>query len=215
MMKFGLVFLALLVVTALAGFLRAASPEASTPSVAANQRLTALTGVPLYVLLLAIAITIVLIQPLLTEHYLIGFFLIPPVALKLASNGYRFTLYYARHPAHRLAGAPPLMLRFVVAPVLVISTVVVFATGLELWAFGQRFGPGWTSAHTLSAVVFVLAAGLHLIGHSRQSAAAVTSRSRDVVTVRSLVVGSLVLGGVLAAASLLYPSPFPPSAAGG
>ncbi len=197
---------------AAAGFMRPSSPEATSAGVAANQRLTALNGVQLYVLLLGIAVTILFIQPLLIEHYLIGFLLIPPVLLKMASTGYRFTRYYLGHSSYRRADAPPLLLRFVVAPALVISTVAVFATGLELWAFGLRFGPGWASAHTLSAVVSAIAAGLHLIGHSRQSA---TSIARDALSVRSFVAASLVLGGVLAVTSLLYASPFPLSAAGG
>jgi hypothetical protein len=213
MTKFGLAFLALMLVAAMAGFMRPKGLEFTAPNVAANQRLTALTGVPLYALLLAIAVTILFIRPLLIEHYLIGFLLIPPVLLKLASTGYKFTRYYLGHSAYRLAGTPPLLLRFVVAPTLVISTAAVFGTGLELWAFGLRFGSAWISAHTLSAVVFVIAAALHLIGHSRQSAA--LSIARDEVNVRSFVVGSLVLGAVLAVTSLLYASPFPSSSAGG
>jgi hypothetical protein len=120
---------------------------------------------------------------------------------------------------YRLAGAPPFLLRFEVAPILVLSTVAVFATGLESWLVGLHFGGVWMTAHTGSAVVFVIAAGLHLIGHARRSAAAALEdvavpSSPDVSTRRSLVVGALILGGVLAAAIFLYQSPFPPAAAG-
>jgi hypothetical protein len=198
---------------ATAGFVRPGRPQSTVPSVAANQRLTALNGVPLYMLLVGIAITILFIRPLLIVHYLVGFLLIPPVLLKLVSTGYKFARYYLGHSSYRVAGAPPFLLRFVVAPILVTSTVAVFATGLELWAFGLRFGSAWASAHTLSAVVFVIAATLHLIGHSRESAT--SSIAPDAVNVRSFIVGSLVLGGVLALTSLLYASPFPLAAAGG
>lgn len=163
--------------------------------------------------------TIVFIQQLLPEHYLVGFIFIPPLALKLATTGYRFGRYYTGSPSYRQAGPPPMLQRFVIAPVLVISTLAVFVTGLELWAFGFRFGNVWTSLHTLSAVVFVVAACLHLLAHSRQSAAAAADelnapRSREAFTRRSLVVGALIVGAALAATSLLYASPFPPAFAG-
>jgi len=220
--KFGVVFLVLLLGVALAGAARQRSAMAATaePGVAANRLLTALTGMPLFVLLVTIAITILNVQQLLPEHYLVGFLLIPPVGLKLASTGYRFARYYLRDPRYRLAGAPPVLLRFVVAPILIVSTLAVFGTGLELWIIGLRFGNGWMTAHTFSAVLFVVAAGLHLLSHFRVSAAATLDQassvsSRETFRLRSLVVGSLLLGVVLAAASLLYVTPFPPAAAGG
>jgi len=66
----------------------------------------------------------------------------------------------------------------------------------------------------------ILAAGVHTLSHLRRSAAAAVEEvtahpSREALTRRSLVVASLVLGSVLAAASLLYSTPFPPAAAGG
>jgi hypothetical protein len=220
--KFGVVFLVLLLGAALAATVRQRSAMAATtdPGVAANRLLTALTGTTLYVLLVAIAVTILSVQQLLPEHYVVGFLLIPPVGLKVASTGYRFARYYLRDPRYRLAGTPPVLLRFVVAPILVVSTLAVFGTGLELWIFGLRFGSGWMTAHTLSAVFFAAAAGLHLLSHIRVSAAATVNQassasSREAFRLRSLVVGSLLLGAVLAAASLLYATPFPPAAAGG
>jgi hypothetical protein len=220
--KFGVVFLVLLLGVALAAAARqrSAMVAAADPGVALNRLLTALTGTPLYVLLVAIAVTILNLQQLLPEHYLVGFLLIPPVGLKLASTGYRFARYYLRDPMYRLAGAPPVLLRFVVAPILVVSTAAVFGTGLELWIFGLRFGSGWMTAHTFSAVFFVAAAALHLLSHFRVSAAATVNQasfasSRETFRLRSLVVGSLLLGAILAAASLLYVTPFPPAAAGG
>jgi hypothetical protein len=219
--KFGVVLLVLLLGAALAATVRQRSAMAATtdPGVAANRLLTALTGTTLYVLLVAIAVTILSVQQLLPEHYVVGFLLIPPVGLKVASTGYRFARYYLRDPRYRLAGTPPVLLRFVVAPILVVSTLAVFGTGLELWIFGLRFGSGWMTAHTFSAVLFVVAAGLHLLSHFRVSAAATVNQarstsSRETFRLRSLVVGSLLLGAVLAAISLLYVTPFPPAAAG-
>lgn len=76
MTKFGLVFLVLFLGTAALGCLRGRTPEPALVGVAANQRLTALTGQLLFVLQLGIAVTILLIQPSLSEHYLIGFLMI-------------------------------------------------------------------------------------------------------------------------------------------
>jgi hypothetical protein len=219
--KFGIVFLALLAVVGVGSWVRGKAIDRARedPMQARNERLTALNGAVLYVLLVAVVATVFDISGLLPEHYLVGFLLIPPVALKLGSIGYRFIRYYARDPSYSLAGTPPLLLRFVVAPILVVATVVVFATGIELWAFGLRYGSGWMEAHTLSAVIMVLATAPHVLAHLRRSGAVlreeVISETRDRLSGRALVVAGLLLGAALAAASLLYSSPFPPSAAGG
>ncbi len=105
----------------------------------ANQRLTALTGGLLFLLLGLIGITILSVRSLLPQHLLLGFVLIPPMALKIASTGYRFMRYYLRDPLYRQAGPPPLYLRLL-APLVVLTTVALFVSGLELWYFGLRFG---------------------------------------------------------------------------
>ena len=220
MTKFGLVFLVLLAGAAAASLAqRSAADAAAGPDVTGNKRLTALAGATLYVLSAAIVVTVLDIRGLLTEHYLVGFLLIPPVAVKLGATGYRTVRYYAGSPSYRLAGPPPLLLRFVIAPLLVAATVVVFVTGLELWLFGLRYGDSWMTAHTLSAVVMMLAVTAHVVPHLRRSvetvAQAVSAPPRAAFSARSLVLGSLLLGAALAVASLLYTSPFPPGAAGG
>jgi len=220
MIKFGLVFLLLLGGSALGGLSAVrAGGEGGTDPAARNRRLTALTGAAIYLLLVALAVTIVDIRRFLVAHYLVGFLLIPPLALKLGSTGYRFARYYLGDQRFRLAGAPPLLLRFVVAPVLVLSTAAVFATGLELWLFGLQFGSVWITAHTLSAVVMLVAVAAHLLAHTRLSVDAivdeVAARPSAAISRRSFVVASLVFGAVMAAASLLYASPFTTSFAGG
>jgi hypothetical protein len=186
--------------------------DSSAPGVAANERLTALTGGLLVVLLALMGITILSVRRLLPEHFLLGFLLIPPVALKLASTGYRFGRYYTGDSQYRRAGPPPLLMRLI-APVVVISTVAVFATGIELWVFGLRFGSIWVEAHKLSFLVWLPATALHVFGHlSRTSQVAAeefsASSTRRAVTRRSLLLGSLIAGVVLAAASLTYATPF-------
>jgi len=222
-LSFGTVFLAFLVVAAafapLTG-LRTIRHEQLDAAVAQNERVTALAGAAIYVLLMAIGVTVLQISALLGAHYFVGFLLIPPVALKLWTTGSRFAHYYGGNLSYRMAGAPPLLLRFVVAPFVVVSTIVVFATGIELWIFGLAFGDGWMTAHAISAVLMLLSGAIHIAAHVRRSAAAVAEEisarnSRNTATPRSIIVGVLALGLAIALASVLYPTPFPPSAAGG
>jgi hypothetical protein len=217
MSKFGGVFIILLIAAAInaARPLSSGGAQPAGSEVAANQRLTALNGALLFILLTAIGITVLFIRPLLPVHYLVGIVIIPPLFLKLFSTGYRFVRYYGNDAAFRLAGAPPHLLRFVVAPVLVVSTVAVFGTGLELWLFGLRFGSGWISAHTLSAVVFMAAVSVHMFSHLRRSAEAVAGEVSAPGSRRGLIAAGVILGVALAAASLTYVTPFPNSAGGG
>jgi hypothetical protein len=188
--------------------------ERGTPlsGVTANERLTSLTGALLILLLGLMGITILSVRELLPQHLLLGFLLIPPLALKMASTGYRFVRYYMGDPKYRQAGPPRLLLRLL-GPLVVLSSVAVFVTGLELWYFGLRFGSVWVEAHKLSFMIWLPLTGIHVLGHlekTGQAAAAELSSSSttQAMTRRSLVVGSLVAGVVLAAASLTYASPF-------
>lgn len=186
--------------------------EVSTSGVDANERLTSLTGGLLVVLLALLGITVLSVRSLLPQHFLLGFLVIPPLVLKMASTGYRFARYYTGDRLYRRAGPPQLLMRLL-APLVVASTVAVFATGLELWLFGLRFGSIWVEAHKLSFGVWLPVTGIHVLGHlGRTGQAAVAEFSSspfaDARTRRSLVIGSVVAGVVLAIASLTYASPF-------
>lgn len=185
--------------------------SSSESGVEANERLTALTGGVLFVLLGLIGITVLSVRSLLPQHLLLGFALIPPLGLKMASTGYRFVRYYIGDPAYRRAGPPQLFLRLL-APVVVISTLGLFLTGLELWFFGLQFGSIWVAAHKVMFLVWLPATGIHVLAYLNKTSQAVaeefSSPADDPFTRRSLVVGSLVAGAVLALASLTYASPF-------
>src|SRR5205823_3919476 len=86
-----------------------------------NERLTAASGAVLFLLLAAEGVTILSIGQLLSPHVFIGMLLIPPVALKLASTGWRFARYYRGTREYREKGPPLLPLRLL-APVVVAST---------------------------------------------------------------------------------------------
>ncbi len=104
---------------------------------AGNDLLTCATAAVLTALLIAEGVTILWLGGLRTEHMFIGLVLIPPVALKLGSTGYRFVRYYTRAPAYVAKGPPYLPLR-VLAPVLACATVLVFGSGVALLVIGHR-----------------------------------------------------------------------------
>jgi hypothetical protein len=149
---------------------------------------------------------------LLPEHFLLGFLVIPPLALKMGSTGYRFMRYYTGDPLYRRAGPPKLVMRLI-APIVVVASVAIFTTGLELWFFGLRFGSVWVEAHKLSFMVWLPATGVHVLGHLNRTGHAAelelsSSPLAGAVTRRALVIGSFVTGLALAIASLTYSSPF-------
>lgn len=72
-----------------------------------NERLTAMTGAVLLVLLAAEGATILRIHQLLTVHFFIGMLLIGPVLLKMGSTGYRFVRYYTGSAEYVRKGSRP------------------------------------------------------------------------------------------------------------
>jgi hypothetical protein len=134
--------------------------------VEANERLTAAAGVALLLLLAAEGVTILFIRPLLPEHVFIGLLLVPPIVLKAGSTGWRFLRYYAGDEDYVRRGPPALPLRLL-APLVVVSTVAVFATGIALIVIGPRGGIV-LGLHKASFVVWLAATGVHVLGHLRR-----------------------------------------------
>ena len=58
-----------------------------------NARLTGTTAATIFVLLALEGVTILFIRPLLSVHEFIGMVLVPPVALKLGTTGWRFARF--------------------------------------------------------------------------------------------------------------------------
>jgi hypothetical protein len=129
-----------------------------------NEWLTTSTGIVLLVLLAALGVTIVQIGQLIWLHLFLGVLLMGPVALKLASTGYRFTRYYTGDAVYVRRGPPPLALR-VIAPAVVASTVVVFASGIVLLFEGPRSRGFWLTLHKVSFFVWLAFTALHVLGH--------------------------------------------------
>ena len=129
-----------------------------------NERLTATTGATLIVLLAVIGVTILRIHQLLSVHLFVGMLLIPPVVLKMSSTGYRFVRYYTRNPSYLRKGPPPAALRMI-APMVVISTVVVLASGVALLFAGPQSRGTLVPIHKASFFVWIAFTALHVLGH--------------------------------------------------
>jgi hypothetical protein len=129
-----------------------------------NERLTAATGATLIALLAVIGVTIIRLRPLLSVHLFVGMLLIGPVALKLASTGYRFVRYYTANPRYRRKGPPSAPLR-VIAPIVVISTVVVFASGVALLFAGPSSRDTLLPIHKVSFIIWIAFTALHVLAH--------------------------------------------------
>ncbi|MGH9105179.1 MAG: hypothetical protein ACRDZX_04965 [Acidimicrobiales bacterium] len=138
-------------------------PDAGVES---NARLTAITAVVLLVLLAIEGLTILRVRSLLTLHVVVGMVLVPPVLLKLGSTFYRFARYYLGDPAYRRKGPPPALLRLL-GPLVVVSTLVVLASGIALVLVGSGLRPQMLLLHKASFVIWFGAMTIHVLGHLR------------------------------------------------
>ncbi len=129
-----------------------------------NELLTNMVGAVLIVLLAVLGITIVRIGQLIWLHLFLGLLLMGPVALKMGSTGYRFTRYYSGDSAYRKKGPPEAFLR-VIAPLIVVLTVIVFVTGLLLLFGGARSRDQYLELHKVSFIVWLVFTGIHVLAH--------------------------------------------------
>jgi hypothetical protein len=137
---------------------------ASSGGTTGNERLTAATGAVLIALLAVIGLTIISLSRLLWVHLFVGMLLLGPVALKLASTGYRFVRYYTANRSYRRKGPPPTALRLI-APVVVASTLIVFASGVALLFIGPSSRGTLLPIHKVSFFVWVAFMAIHVLAH--------------------------------------------------
>ena len=189
--------------------------QSKTGGEVGNSRLTSLVGLLLLGLLFLEGLTIPLVHRLLAPHVFIGLLLIPPIALKLGSTGYRFAMYYGGNRRYRAIGPPPFLLR-VGAPFLILTTVLVFASGIELLVLGPQQAGIWKQVHVASFLLWFCVMTVHVLAHAwkagRLGLGELFPDSRmkllrqprvgGAVTRRSLIIGSIILGVVLAVALL-------------
>jgi hypothetical protein len=178
---------------------------------AANARLVAITGLALLVLLPVPYATALNLDVLWRVHYFSSLLLIPLLVVNLAGTGWRALRYYLRDRGFREDGPPHPMPR-ITAPILVLSTVVLFLSGVAMLLGADRFGP-WSTIHNAAAIVFTGALALHLLAHLWDTPAEVVadvaptraapamrvagSRRRITVTVVAFVLGITVAAAAM------------------
>lgn len=128
-----------------------------------NERLTAVTGTVLLVLLAAEGFTILRISRLLTLHVFLGMLLLGPVALKAASVIYRFARYYTGSDPYRRKGPPAPLLRLI-GPLIMLLTAAVFGSGIMLAVSGPGRGP-WLVIHKLSFFAWFAVMAVHVLAY--------------------------------------------------
>jgi hypothetical protein len=142
----------------------AAGPARRSDGAEGNERLTAMTGAVLLILLAAEGYTILRIGRLLTLHFFLGMLLLGPVALKVASVIYRFARYYSGSEPYRRKGPPQLLPR-ILGPIVVVLTVCVFGSGIMLAVTGPGdAGPDdWLTLHRLSFIGWLGVMTVHVL----------------------------------------------------
>ena len=175
-----------------------------------NERLTAAVGL---ILLVGTAIelgTLVLgLQTFLSWHVFAGFVLLPPIALKLASTGWRFMRYYTRNEDYRLKGAPQLLMRLL-APLLVAFTVLLFGSGVAMGFVHGNALQLVRRIHGPAAFFWTVTVGAHVLMYIRR---ALRSTAEDLVprtrasaagaTFRTFLVAAAIAGGLVLGVALL------------
>jgi len=171
------------------------------------ERLTSSTGLVLLILLAVETLTTIALRSFLPEHIFLGMLLLPPVALKLGTTGWRFARYYMRDEPYVRAGPPRALLRML-APLLVASTLALFGTGVAMIVVGHRGGELRT-LHTFSFVAWGVLMIVHVLAYlTRVLRDGVADWRRHAVEVvagagtrRAVLAGALLAGLVVALAT--------------
>jgi hypothetical protein len=146
-----------------------------------NERLTAMTGAVLLVLLVVECYTILRIGRLLTLHVFLGMLLLGPVSLKAASVIYRFARYYTGSAPYRRQGPPAPLLRLI-GPIIVLLTACVFGSGIMLAVTGPDYGPpsGWLMVHRLSFIAWAFFIVIHVLAYAPRLPRLLAAEARGV-----------------------------------
>ena len=177
-----------------------------------NRNLTAFLGALLLAGILGELVTLVLgLQRTLPAHILLGVALIPMVALKLGSTGWRMTRYYTNDPGYRQEGPPRPFLRGI-APLVAGSTVALFGSGVGLIVAGPN-SHLFRAVHSASFALFLLVVGAHALAHLpklRRFAFAdwMRGRAQGHALRRAVVALAVVSGGAFAIAALQTLAPW-------
>jgi len=172
---------------------------ADESGVIGNERLTALAGAILLVLLLIELLSVVYLRALMSIRVAVGVVLALPLMVKLASTGYRFVRYYTGSAGYVQRGPPSLPLRLL-APILVAVTLILMASRIGLIAVGPTAPGPLLAVHNVSALVWLPLTAIHTVAYvvrvpriaAPDLVAATPIPGRNLRLAASL--GSLVLG---------------------
>jgi hypothetical protein len=171
------------------------------PNPGGNEQLTALAGILLIVFLAVEGATLLNLRALLTVHAFVGMFLLPIVALKLGSTGWRMARYYLGKEEYVLRGPPAFPLRVLVAPVVVASTLAVFGTGVYLLVVHETQGTA-VGLHKASFVVWFVSTSIHVLARLARMSQALRARYPGIGPRLGLVAVTLVVGTAVATMTL-------------
>jgi len=139
--------------------------------------LTGSTGLVLIALLFVEGLTVPFIGRLVSWHILIGLILVPPLIVKMSSVLWRFSRYYLNDPAFRRAGPPHPVLR-VLGPLVMMSTIVLFGSGIALWLIGPSDRTVFR-LHQLSFVFWFIVVAAHVVAHLLRATRLAAADARD------------------------------------
>ena len=173
-----------------------------------NEILTSANATVLVALLAVQLVTVLALGSMIRVHLFVGVVLLGPVALKLATTGYRFLRYYTGAREYREKGPPPILLR-AIAPLLVAATIGLFATGVIMLIDGQSEG-AVRGLHVASFWVWIACFAVHVVFNGREVLNNLhqvwLSRARTQIfgaQVRAALVLGSILGGVIVALALV------------
>ena|SRR5438477_2783216 len=186
--------------------------EDSARAVVGNERLTALASTVLLGLILVELATMPDLSAAVPLHVFVGVAFIGPLTVKLASTGYRFLRYYGGADAFVRRGPPRLALRLL-APALVLMTVLLVATGLALLVVGPADPAPFEGLHNLSFVLWLPLVAVHTLAHvTRLPSLLAADWWGDHDTDRwirlDLTVGAILFGAIAAVVALPAADPW-------
>ncbi|MCM2535323.1 hypothetical protein NDK43_26980 [Neobacillus pocheonensis] len=132
-----------------------------------NKRMTAIAGTVLFVLIIVELVITAKLHELISEHIFVGILLSGPLVVKIFSTGYRFFLYYTKSPDFVRAGPPNTLLRLL-APFLVLITILVFISGFGLVLGGHAKKGLFLKIHAVSITLWLPLLAVHIYAYIRK-----------------------------------------------
>jgi len=176
--------------------------------------MTALAGAVLLVLFTVEMVTAARLRSLLSIHVFVGVLLVGPLTVKIGSTGYRFIRYYTGSPAFVRRGPPRLALR-VLAPFLLVTTLVVVGSGIGLLVAGPSQPGSLLFIHGVSSLLWLPLVAVHVFAYIWKTPRLIADDWNERATGRrqeSRIRFGVNLGMLLAsmvAAILVFPSAAP------